>query len=235
MNNTNRWPLTRRRTGRKVLHPVLYGLSKLLLNVCIENSTQIPSAGPLILAYNHVHYLDPFVLSAVMPRYAVAISKMETLYAPIIGTLMYHYGVIFLRRGEGDIAALRHAEKVLQAGHILLLSPEGTRSKTGGLIVPKEGLGFLARRTAALVQPVGITGTPQFPATWKRLRRTSVRIIFGQPFRIDWESVSGRRTTAYRVVTDQVMVQLARLLPPRRRGVYNSRMMEETPYLIPAP
>jgi len=234
MNGTHRWPLIQRRLGRKILRPVLSGLSYALLDVHTENMALLPAQGPLILAFNHVHYLDPFVLSAMMPRYAVAVSKIETLHAPIIGMLMHHYGVIFLRRGEGDIVALRYAEKVLQAGHVLLLSPEGTRSKTGGLIAPKEGLSFLARRTSALVQPVGIVGTPAFPSTWKRLRRTPVRIIFGRPYRIDWARVPGRRAVAYRIVVDQVMVQLARLLPPAMRGVYAGRTGEETPYLIPA-
>ncbi len=232
-DRSRRWPLLRRRVGRIILHPVLFTLAHTLLALEVENRNWIPPHGALIIVFNHINALDPFVVSALMPRYAVAVSKEENLDVPVAGLLMRYYGVIFLRRGTGDREALRYSEEVLREEHILLMAPEGTRSRNGALIPAKAGLGFLSRRTGALVQPVAVTGTPNCLATWKQLRRPPVRVVFGRAFRVKWDAIPGRRAEAYLTVTDQVMIQLARLLPPQMRGVYRGRVQEPTPYLQP--
>jgi 1-acyl-sn-glycerol-3-phosphate acyltransferase len=116
-------------------------------------------------------------------------------------------------------------------GGVLLIAPEGTRSPTGALIRGKEGAVYLAWRTGALIVPVGVDGTDRFKFNIRRLRRTSVRVVFGPPFRV--EIPEERSREALREATDELMVQIAALLPPERRGVYANFPAATPRYLRP--
>lgn len=181
----------------------------------------MPSQGPLLLYYNHIHYADPFVLISRLKRvrYAVPIAKRELVSAPIIGKLIDWYGAIFVSRGDADLTALRAGLAVLHAGQVVMLAPEGTRSKTGALMPAQRGMGFLERRSGAVLQPVAVWGTPNFPASNKRGRRALVHVRFGRPFRVDMAADVDRKAGEEAVV-EFAMQELAALLPEDLRGVY---------------
>jgi cytidylate kinase len=206
-------------TWRRVLGPLLRFLIWLFIHVETEGVERLPSTGPLILIVNHIHLLDPVVLVAVVPRYAVAMAKEEIMSWPVIGPLVLRYPTIPVRRGDLDIQAIRQSLAVLKAGHALIIAPEGTRSRSLSLLQGKKGLVFLAQQSGALIQPVAVTGTNAFPHCLKRLRRTPVRFRLGEPFRFRWpEGRLGR--DVMQEMADEAMCELARLLPPDMRGVY---------------
>ena len=215
---------------RPVLQPVLRFLIRLLLRVETEGMERMPGEGPLILMFNHIHILDPVVLVAIVPRYAVAIGKAEILGWPIIGPLVHRYPTIPVRRGELDMAAVRQSLAVLKAGHALIIAPEGTRSRTGRLQRAKRGMVFLAQQCDPLILPVAVTGTTDFPAGLKRLRRVAVRYRFGRPFRFRWPEGKLRREVMQQMA-DEAMYELARLLPPEMRGVYSDLDAATTEWL----
>jgi len=203
---------------RPILEPVLRFLLWIFLRIDFDGLERVPTQGPLLLIFNHINMIDPLVLLAWVPRYAVAISKVEIFSWPVLGPLVRHYPTIPVRRGELDMAAVRQSLAVLEAGHALIIAPEGTRSRTGELQEAERGMILLAQETDPLIMPVSVTGTPGFPRALKRLRRVPVH-RFGRPFRLFWPQGKLTRGTMQQMA-DEAMYELARLLPPVMRGAY---------------
>lgn len=209
---------------------VIMPIFKLVFRLRVEGLENIPAGGPAILMINHVNFFDPVVLIAGVRRRIVPMSKIENLKLPGVNWLIHVWGAINVRRGEVDRAALRQAIQVLQAGGLLMVAPEGTRSKSGELQEPREGVAYLATRTGALVIPTAIVGTPAISHNLKRFRRTDASVTFGRPFY--FEAVgerAGREVLAQ--MTHEAMYQLAAMLPPQQRGRF-ANLREATTRLL---
>jgi len=209
-----------------VLRPVFHAIVRL----DVEGLDNIPAAGPAILMINHVAFLDPVMLIACVRRRIVPMSKIENLKLPGVNLLIRLWGAINVKRSEVDRAALRQAIDALKAGHLLLMAPEGTRSKSGELQEPHDGIAYVATRTGALVIPVGIVGTPEIAGNWKRFKRTSVRVTLGCPFYFETGGARvGREELS--LMTREAMYQLAAVLPPHQRGTF-ANLREATTHLL---
>jgi 1-acyl-sn-glycerol-3-phosphate acyltransferase len=201
--------------------------------VTVEGLEHVPRTGPLILILNHVHFLDPTVLVAAVPRFAMPIAKAESLQWPVVGKLLKWYPVIPIRRGELDMAAMRWADSLLADGQALIIAPEGTRSLTGGLQQGKEGFVFFARRYDPIIVPAGVTGTTPFVANLKQWRRTPIHIKIGKPFKFRWPASGRVDKETMRRMTDEAMYCIAALLPPEMRGVYADLSQATGDFIIP--
>ncbi len=213
--------------GRRLEQPALRFAARLALRIRVKGQELVPAEGAGIIFYNHIHWLDPPLICAVTRRYAVPLTKAEIESWPMIGWLLRHYPVIYIRRGLVDRAALQSTWELLKGGKIAVISPEGTRSVDGRLQPAKDGLAFIARHVPdAWLAPCAITGTPAFTFRLRDLwRRPIVAITYGRPFRFRWpEGQVGRETL--RAMTDEAMSQLAALLPARMRGEYVSDTAE---------
>jgi 1-acyl-sn-glycerol-3-phosphate acyltransferase len=203
---------------------VVTGTIKILLRtLCkVDDSglARVPAQGPLILVCNHVNFLDPPMLyTHLLPRPLAGFAKAETWDVPFLGQLARLWGAIPLHRGEADTTAVREALRALGAGCILGVAPEGTRSGDGVLQRGNPGIVLLALRSQAPLLPVVCFGGELFWKNLKRLRRTEFHIAVGQPF--DLVPGQGRVTREVRQqMADEIMYQLAALLPPKYRGVY---------------
>lgn len=209
--------------GRYFWGLVLRFLIWLFVKVEIRGLENLPRHGPGIIYYNHIHWLDPVLISGKLSRYNVPLTKIEAASWPLVGFLLKGYHVIFIRRGTVDRRALTATWQVLADGDISVISPEGTRSPDGTLKLAKEGLAFVGRRAAdAWWIPCAVIGTPKFRFSIPLLKRMPVILIFGRPFRVRWPATqpesAGREIM--RAVTDEAMAQLAALLPAHMRGDY---------------
>jgi 1-acyl-sn-glycerol-3-phosphate acyltransferase len=132
---------------------------------------------------------------------------------------------IFVARGEADREALGKALAVLRAGQSLTVAPEGTRRRTGGLLPGKNGPVYLASRGPAPIVPVVVWGQETAMGTLRRLRRPDVHVRIGPPISLPPEA--GRaRSEALSEYTDELMLEMARMLPPAYRGYYRDRLQE---------
>jgi 1-acyl-sn-glycerol-3-phosphate acyltransferase len=218
--------------GRYIWGPVLRFLISLMLKVEITGLEHLPRTGAGIVYYNHIHWLDPVLISAKLPRYTVPLAKIESSHWPVVGALMRWYHVIFITRGVVDRDALKATWDVLARGHISAISPEGTRSHDLCLQRAKEGLAFVAKQAPGVwLLPCAVQGTPAFSWSFQAfLHHPVVTLRFGPAFRFVWPDRPDRE--ALRQMTDEAMVQLAQLLPVEMRGDYAGMDPEQHPRLV---
>lgn len=186
----------------------------------VEGLENVPKEGPGILLINHIAFVDPIMVLHALPRHIIPLAKVEVYDYPGIGIFPKMWGVIPIRRDEVDRQAIQRCLAVLNAGELILVAPEGTRSPQ--LQQGREGVAYLASRSGAPVIPVAVEGTVGFPAVRflsKRWRGPAVHLKFGKPFR--YRPDLGRpRQQLLRQMADEAMYVLAGMLPEHRRGYY---------------
>src|SRR4051794_10927535 len=145
--------------------------------------TNVPAAGGAILAPNHFSFLDHFFVAVYLRRKVNFMAKSQLFKRPM--QFVYGHGGVFpVRRGYRDEEAFKTAHAILDRGDIVLMYPEGGRSRSGELGEPKRGLGRLALESGVPVVPVAIVGT-QKARNWKRLNFPKVTVLYGEPVRFD--------------------------------------------------
>ncbi len=202
---------------------LICGLVRLLCAVDGEQVAKVPMCGPLILVANHVNFLEvPVLHCRLRPRAVLGLAKVESWDNPLLGWLFDRWGGIPIRRGEPDVGALRRALAVLGDGGILAVAPEGTRSRHGRLQRGHPGVVTIAWKSGAPLLPLVFYGGEAIGRNVRRLRRTPFHIVVGEPFRVDAGSERVTQDLRQRIA-DEIMLQLASLLPPAYRGVYAAR------------
>ena len=139
-------------------------------------------------------------------------------------------GAIPPRRGEARLAAVRLVMDTLQAGHNVLVAPKGTRSHHGHLQRGHPGVVILALHSGAPVLPLVHYGSERYGDNLRRLRRSEFHIRVGRPFSLDPAGVKVTRQVRRQMV-DEIMYQMAALLPPAYRGVYSDLSAASRKYL----
>lgn len=219
------------KTSEKIVNTVIKTLVRTVCRIDASELEQVPAEGPLIIATNHVTFLEaPVVYTHLMPRPLTAFSKTETWDNPFLGWLFDLWEIIPLKRGEADLGALRKGMQALDEGMILTIAPEGTRSYTGILAEGHPGVVMVALRSESPILPVATFGHEDLGQNLKRLRRTDFNIRVGRPFRL--KKPEGKITREIRrKMTDEIMYQIAALLPEPYRGVYADASKASTTYL----
>jgi len=187
----------------------------------VVGQENVPREGPLILASNHVNNADPPAVALAIPRYPMYMAKREMIGWPILGPAFAAFGAFPVRRGAADLAALHKATEVVESGAMLVMFPEGTRSKTGVLSKGHPGTAIVALRTGAPVLPVAVTGTEGVTWPWIFLKPLSikhVKVTIGEPFHLEPEERID--TDAAARGTETIMRHIAQLLPPEQRGIH---------------
>ena len=184
------------------------------LDVELIDAANVPDSGGVVLAANHLSFLDSMLLMHGLPRQVTFLGKAEYLGAWHTRTLFPAAGMIPVdRSGRGVARSLEWACARLRAGEIVGIFPEGTRSRDGRLHRGHSGVAHLALHTGAPIVPVGIIGSDRAQPPGARLpsRGASVVLRFGSP--IDLGPHLGRRPTSSlkRTVTDEVMQAIAAL------------------------
>jgi 1-acyl-sn-glycerol-3-phosphate acyltransferase len=181
---------------------------------------KMPARGPLIVIANHTGQLEVAVFFGLLqPRPITGWAKMESWDNAFLNWLFNLWGLIPVRRGEGDTSALRRALKALEAGYIFGIAPEGTRNKTGKLKRAHPGAVMLATHSGATILPLAHWGGENFLKNLARFKRTDFHVRVGEPFQLDLEGVKVTREVRQQIA-DEMMTRLAELMPPAYHGAY---------------
>ncbi|MBI4731207.1 MAG: 1-acyl-sn-glycerol-3-phosphate acyltransferase [Chloroflexi bacterium] len=197
-------------------------LLRLLTRVEVRSRENIPASGNFVIASNHLGLVDAF-----LPFYIVNHNNLVLLVGEkwekvgIMRWLGKRLNFIFVDRFNPDIRAIREVIARMKQGEVLVITPEGTRSKVGHLIEGKPGVSYLAAKMGFPILPAAITGTfdPIFFGQLKRLRRPRVAVNIGPAFTLPPIPSEERDETLQRY-TDEIMCRIAALMPVEFRGVY---------------
>jgi 1-acyl-sn-glycerol-3-phosphate acyltransferase len=209
----------------KPLHNFVAGVIRLGTNILCRidkpDLFQVPMRGPLILAVNHINSLEvPLLLAHLQPRRMIGLAKIETWDNKFMGWLFTLWEAIPIHRSSPDVDALRRCLVCLEQEDILAVAPEGTRSYDGKLLVGQPGIVVIALHSGAAIQPVVHWGGEKFKHNLRNIKRTDFHIRVGKPFKLD---AHGEKVTSKvrQAMTDEIMFQMALLLPEEYRGQYS--------------
>jgi 1-acyl-sn-glycerol-3-phosphate acyltransferase len=189
-------------------------------NWTVEGKEAVPPKGPLIVVSNHLSNADPPFLCTSIPRELHFLGKRELFDIPPVAAFMRAVGVHPMNREGVDVDALRWNLNLLKNDGVVVLFPEGTRSRTRGMIRGMSGVAYLAIKSQAPVLPVAITGTEKI-GSYARLPMPlcTVKIRIGQPFSLPVIEGKAPRPVLDDLTT-MIMSRVAALLPPEYRGYY---------------
>lgn len=191
-------------------------LAKTVWATQVSGSEHVPSSGGYILASNHLSMIDPLVVGAFVPRRVRFMAKSELWRTPVLRSWLDLVGAFPVRRGESDMGAIKTAIRLLEAGEVVGIFPQGTRRQQDAPIEPERGVALIAMRSGAPIVPAAIWGSdrpaPCLGLPW--FRRVGVR--YGPPLELGRVRAKGLKV-ALDAAADQVAEAIGRLLPERRR------------------
>jgi 1-acyl-sn-glycerol-3-phosphate acyltransferase len=168
----------------------------------------LPPKGPAVIIANHISGWDSIYLYCFIRRPLYFMAKAELFAIPVLGWLLRRIHVFPVKRDAIDRAALRKSAAVLGEGHMLVLFPEGTRSKAGQLQPFKEGAALFAHRAQAPVIPLAMQNTPQ---TFPRAFRQPIRILCGPPIALEKYQGQKADSQLLKAMTAEFRQEISRL------------------------
>jgi 1-acyl-sn-glycerol-3-phosphate acyltransferase len=172
----------------------------------------------------------PLLYTHLQPRNVTGFAKAETWKNPVMGYLFNMWEAIPLKRGQADSSAFRAALNALQQKKILAIAPEGTRSENGKLQQGQPGIIMLAYWSKAPILPLVYYGGERLKDNLNQLKRTDFHIRVGNMFQLSFPE--GKIAHEVRnLMVDEIMYQLATLLPYEYRGHYTDLSRLSTKYL----
>ncbi len=206
----------------------VYTLARLLLTpLCLVlyrarcvDAPNVPSSGPAILAPNHFSAMDHFFCGVFLRRRVSFMAKSQ-LFRGVLSWILRHGGAFPVQRGRHDERAIATALAILARGGVVVIYPEGGRSRSGRISErARPGVGRLALESGAPVIPVAIHGSER-ARNWKRLEFPRVTVGYGEALRC--ERVAHSTREAQQAVADATLQRVRDLhssleRPERRRS-----------------
>ena len=199
-------------------------LLRLLTRIEVHGLENVPTSSNFVIACNHLGLVD-----ALIPFHLLDNNNLVLLVGEkwekvgILRWLGRQLNFIFVDRFNPDLKAIREVISRMKQGEVLVITPEGTRSKVGHLIEGKKGVSYLAAKLGYPILPAGITGSfdPLFFGQLKRLKRPHITVNVGPVFSLSpLPSDSQERDETLQRDTDEIMCRIAAILPGEFRGVY---------------
>jgi 1-acyl-sn-glycerol-3-phosphate acyltransferase len=202
---------------------VIYNVSRFLVRLFLrlafryegQGMQNVPAEGSLIICPNHVSYLDPMVVGALMERQLWYMAR-DTLFKNwLFGPMIRSVHAFPIKRGAVDRGAMQEFEAHVAQGHATLVFPEGTRSPDGQLQRAKPGVGMLIYRCqGARVLPVRGFGAEKAMPKGGGLRFVPIRVVYGEPLDFSAERQLPAQRETYELIAQRVMGAIAALKDP---------------------
>jgi 1-acyl-sn-glycerol-3-phosphate acyltransferase len=182
---------------------VSYPYCRLVFRLTAQQLESVPPDGPVILAPNHFSAMDHWFVGILLSRRVRFMAKSQLFRGPFLEFVLAHAGAFPVRRGQRDEESITTALTILGRGGVLVIYPEGGRSRSGQIgDHARHGIGRLALESAAPVVPVAISGSER-ARNWRRLHFPAVRIRYGPPLRFGLEPGASRER--HQRVADHVL------------------------------
>lgn len=171
----------------RIIYSIIHSAGSLLFKIIfgfkVKGRHHLPRRGGVIVAANHLSFLDPPLLGTSLPRPAHYMARHDLFCFPIWGRFLRLVNAFPIRREGIDRQALRKAIGYLRQGQVLILFPEGTRSLSGELLPPLPGVGMIAWEGKAVIVPAYIKGSDKaLPPEGKFIKFRRVEVTLGKPF-----------------------------------------------------
>ncbi len=218
-----------------VAHYTVSWLIRIILSVLCRIDAgelrKLPKSGPYILISNHINFLEvPVIYTYGMPRQFVALVKAENWENPFFAFLGNLWHAIPIARGSVDRRAIAKANEALSERKILVIAPEGTRSRNGKLRPAFPGVVLFAVNSGIPVYPAGHFGGERFWRNLRSLKRTNFTVRIGKPFTV-WADTAELTRRDRKDIADEMMCRIAGLLPDRLRGHYAGLIHRDYNYI----
>lgn len=202
--------------GRRLSAP----LRKAWLDVTHTGRENVPTDGPVVLAANHLAFIDSLLVMYSLRRPVSFLGKAEYLDHPVARRLFPMVGMLPLdRTGHRSRVTLRRVQEILADGGVVGVHPEGTRSRDGVLNPGHSGVAQMALRADAPIVPVALIGTDLVQPVGQNIPsfRGKVEIRYGAPVGMGRWAQNRRTRIARDELTEEVMESIAALSGQERR------------------
>ncbi|MEW6601249.1 MAG: lysophospholipid acyltransferase family protein [Nitrospirota bacterium] len=147
----------------------------------VQGKENLPSKGGVLVAANHISYLDPPLVGSLLPRRTTFMARHGLFDIPVLGW-MIKYAAFPVDRERTRPSTIKETVKRLKGGELIALFPEGRRSDSGELMDAKRGVGMIVSLSKVPVVPVLIIGSDKaLPVNAKWLKRAKVTLVIGKP------------------------------------------------------
>lgn len=143
----------------------------------VKGLENMPADGPVIVASNHISLWDPIIVGCTLPRQVFFMAKEELFAKQVLGKILKGLGAFPVKRGQGDIGAIRKSLAVLKEGKVLGIFPEGTRSQSGDIQEAMAGIVLIMEKSRAPILPIKIYGSKRLLSQ----KRGNIGITVGEP------------------------------------------------------
>lgn len=197
---------------------MLYKIVKLIVSLFFHSyirldiigNGNIPRSGGVILAPNHISYLDPLILGVAVKRKVHSMAKEELFKSAILRFVMTHLKAFPVKRGRMDRYALKRSLQILNQGKVLNVFPEGTIPLNSNTTEGKPGAAWLALKANVPIVPVKIIGSDKLLPDGKFFPKTGrARIIFGQPISLETKNNTYKKNKTR--ITEKIMKDIEKL------------------------
>lgn len=207
---------------RNIIRWLIRLIFNLIARVDVSGYENLPKDSSFVIATNHLGFVDVPIAYYALDNWDMFVligEKWQDI--KLVRWVGKYFNFIFIDRFNPDLKALRKVIALMEENNILVIAPEGTRSRTGALIEAKPGVSYLASRLGRPIVPVALIGTEDKNVfgNLKRLRRSHITIKAGPAFTLP-PLPRENRDEALKQYTDEIMCHIAALLPVRYRGFY---------------
>jgi 1-acyl-sn-glycerol-3-phosphate acyltransferase len=207
-------------------------ITRILCDIDDAELIKVPQEGPLILISNHINFIEvPILYTHLQPRKITGFVKTETWENPFMGLLFNLWDGIPINRDAPDSVAFRSALDALQHDKFVAVAPEGTRSRHGILQQGHPGVIMLAHMSKVPILPIAYYGGERIKENLGKLKRTDFHNRVGRKFLLAFPEGKINHEVRAKMV-DEMMFQLAELLPPEYQGYYADHSRCSSNYIL---